>query len=349
MHHLAGALAHGRGEQQLAARRQLHALDRLGQRSLVGDRERPELLDLVAEELDAHGVVGRGREHVEDAAAHRELAAAARPCRPGRRRGRRGSTAMPGEVVARAAPATSSIGSSSARLSASGCSAARTEATMTSGCREPAAAQSCMRRRACMRRPDGLGRRAEPLVRQRLPRGELEDLGVVEVRRDGRPHRLALAARRGDDEERRRQARPRRGAASRPASSGASMPAGAEKSAFRRASASAPSIVEARESAVFKPCRITRRVYARPPTRGRAALRGRTASRATARRGGRHGVGGARYDGRRTRPTRKDTVIMPPPTVRPSETPAPRAGRGTSTTTTGRPAVGRTPRTTRPS
>ena len=49
------------------------------------------------------------------------------------------------------------------------------------------------------------------------------------------------------------------------------MPAGAEKSAFRRASASAPSIVEARESAVFKPCRITVRVYARPPTRRRRA------------------------------------------------------------------------------
>ena len=64
------------GEQQLATRRELHALDRLGQRPLVGDRERPELLDLVAEELDAHGVVGRGREHVEDAAAHRELATA---------------------------------------------------------------------------------------------------------------------------------------------------------------------------------------------------------------------------------------------------------------------------------
>ena len=54
----------------------LTALDGLGQRSLVGDRERAELFDLVAEELDPHRVVGGRREHVEDAAAHRELAAA---------------------------------------------------------------------------------------------------------------------------------------------------------------------------------------------------------------------------------------------------------------------------------
>lgn len=76
VHHLAGALPHRLGEQQLAARRKRHALDDVGQRALVCDRERAQFLDLVAEELDAHGVVGRGREHVEDAAAHRELAAA---------------------------------------------------------------------------------------------------------------------------------------------------------------------------------------------------------------------------------------------------------------------------------
>ena len=75
MHHLARPLTDGRGEQQLATRRERHPLDGLGQRPLVGDRERTDLFDLVAEELDANGVVGRGREHVEDAAAHRELTA----------------------------------------------------------------------------------------------------------------------------------------------------------------------------------------------------------------------------------------------------------------------------------
>ena len=135
MHHLAGALAHRGGQQQLAARRELHALDRLGQRPLVGDRERADLLDLVAEELDAHGVVGGRREDVEDAAAHGELAAAGDHVDPrvrevdeGRRRCRRGR----GPALRRRARSARG----SARSSASGCSAARTDATMTSGCRD---------------------------------------------------------------------------------------------------------------------------------------------------------------------------------------------------------------------
>ena len=75
--HLARPLPHRRGEQQLAARRQARPRSTaLGQRALVGDRERADLLDLVAEELDAHRVLGGRREDVEDAAAHRELAAA---------------------------------------------------------------------------------------------------------------------------------------------------------------------------------------------------------------------------------------------------------------------------------
>jgi hypothetical protein len=40
-----------------------------------GHREGSQLLDLVAEELDAHGVLGHGREDIQDAPAHRELAA----------------------------------------------------------------------------------------------------------------------------------------------------------------------------------------------------------------------------------------------------------------------------------
>ena len=56
---------------------------RLGQRALVGHGERAQLVDLVAEEVDAHRVVGDGREHVEDAAAHRELAAAGDHVDPG--------------------------------------------------------------------------------------------------------------------------------------------------------------------------------------------------------------------------------------------------------------------------
>ena len=46
-------------------------------KGVVGDREHPHLADLVAPELDAHGVFGRRREDVEDAASDCELSALA--------------------------------------------------------------------------------------------------------------------------------------------------------------------------------------------------------------------------------------------------------------------------------
>ena len=73
--HLLRALPHGGAEQQLPAGREFDGRDRLRKRALVGDRERADLLDLVAEELDAPRMLGNRREHVEDAAAHRKFAA----------------------------------------------------------------------------------------------------------------------------------------------------------------------------------------------------------------------------------------------------------------------------------
>ena len=72
--------AHGVGEEEFAHRRGGED-ERCGvgfgrDRPLVGHREFADLIDLVAEELDAQGMVGRGREDVDDAAAHGELAAA---------------------------------------------------------------------------------------------------------------------------------------------------------------------------------------------------------------------------------------------------------------------------------
>ena len=69
-----GALADGVGEQQLATAGRVERVDGVGG-ALVGDGERAQLADLVAPELDAHGVLGGRREHVDDPAAHRELAA----------------------------------------------------------------------------------------------------------------------------------------------------------------------------------------------------------------------------------------------------------------------------------
>jgi hypothetical protein len=69
-----GPLTDGVGEQQLATAGRFQHVDGVGG-ALVGDGERAQLAHLVAPELDAHGVLGGGREDVDDPAAHRELAA----------------------------------------------------------------------------------------------------------------------------------------------------------------------------------------------------------------------------------------------------------------------------------
>ena len=61
---------------RLARRLQVAALQ-LGQRALREHREARDALDLVAEQLDAHGLGARRREDVEDVAAHGQLAAVA--------------------------------------------------------------------------------------------------------------------------------------------------------------------------------------------------------------------------------------------------------------------------------
>ena len=61
------------GEQELAARRRPEPLH-LVHRALVGDREAADLVDLVAEELHAQGVLLGRREDVDDATADGELA-----------------------------------------------------------------------------------------------------------------------------------------------------------------------------------------------------------------------------------------------------------------------------------
>ncbi len=70
-----GPRPHVGGEEEFAARQERHALHDAGERALVGDGERTDGVDLVAEELHTQRVVGRRREDVEDAAADGELAA----------------------------------------------------------------------------------------------------------------------------------------------------------------------------------------------------------------------------------------------------------------------------------
>ena len=78
-----GPLLDRRGEQQFAARRRPEPVLGRADAALVGDLEVADLLDRVAEELDPQRVFLGGREHVDDAAADGDLAAAADQVDPG--------------------------------------------------------------------------------------------------------------------------------------------------------------------------------------------------------------------------------------------------------------------------
>ena len=190
---LGRAGAHFVGRQQLAYREQ----PRVGEvavRTLVGDRELRQPVDLVAPEVDAHRMVGGRRVDVDDRTAHRELAArldlvlaavahrdepldevVAVDLRAGRRRR---SARRP----RRAGP--------------SRCTSARIGATTTCGQVLATRAQPPHHPQAPAHR---LGRGRHPFERQRLPRREQLDRVVAEVLRAGRrrpaPPRRASAPR----------------------------------------------------------------------------------------------------------------------------------------------------------
>ncbi|GAA2807555.1 hypothetical protein GCM10020219_094240 [Nonomuraea dietziae] len=76
-------LPHVGGQQQLAARRREQAVVGHLERALVGHLEPADLLDRVAPELQAQRVLLRRGEHVEQAAAHGDLAALLHHVDPG--------------------------------------------------------------------------------------------------------------------------------------------------------------------------------------------------------------------------------------------------------------------------
>ena len=154
--------------------------DRLGQRALVGDREGADLLDLVAEEVDAVRVVGDRREDVEDAAAHRELAAPrdhvdARVGEVDELRRRGAPRSYPRPPVGRSIGAMSVevVGERLQRGAHRGDDEER-------ACSRSPCAQSRQPAQRVEALADDLGARAEALVRQGLPGRELDDLGVRE-------------------------------------------------------------------------------------------------------------------------------------------------------------------------
>ena len=171
-----GPLPYLVGQQQLAAGRRPQAVLGDLQGALVGDLEVADLLDVVAPELDPQRVLLGRREDVEDAAAHRELAALLDQFDPGvrgggqrRRRPRPRSALCPVPQghrlqVAEALDLRLEHGADGrdddARPGpAAGSSVARVGEPAQHG--EAAA--------------DGVGARGEPLVRQRLPGRVLDD------------------------------------------------------------------------------------------------------------------------------------------------------------------------------
>ena len=234
--HLAGALPDRVGEQQLAARRQVGLGQLARQRALVGDRERAQLLELVAEELGAHRMLGIRREDVEDAAAHRELAAAGDHVDPRvgefdegeRERGELVAAAADGRgrsARARRGPARAAGGrrarSRRRSVGAFAIPGRHGRAGCAVGCRRS-------RRSGSVARAAGSPRRGRAARR------------VRQVSAEGIRHGVGLTAGRRDREQRLRR-HPR--ASSRLASSGTRKPSTSEKSASRRASRTACSTV----------------------------------------------------------------------------------------------------------
>ena len=178
-------------------------------RALVGDRERREPVDLVAPEVDAHGMVVGRRVHVDDRAAHRDLAArldlVLAPVAHRRRAGRRARRGRRGR------PARTTIGSTSSTCGPSRCTSARTGATTTVGQVLAAGAQPPHHAQAPAHR---LERRRHPLERQRLPRREELDRRRRRGTAPGRREALGLGAGRHREHERpagrRRRRAPRR-------------------------------------------------------------------------------------------------------------------------------------------
>ncbi len=195
-----GTCAHGIREEQLAARWRPQALLRHLERALVGDLEPADLLDGVAPELQAQRVLLGGREDVEDAAAHRELPAALDEVGAGVGRARealddlleRGLVAgAQGDGAQLAQPLGDRLEHGPHRGDDDG----RRTVPVVGGLR---VGQAPEHRQALA---DGVAARAESLVRERLPRGEVGDRPGAEAGLEGGLEVLRLASRRGDGED----------------------------------------------------------------------------------------------------------------------------------------------------
>ena len=188
------------GELQLAAGGGPDRALGLAVGALVGGVELPDRVDLVAEELDAHRV-GRGRrEHVDDAAAHREFAAVhdqidARVRVFDQTAGRLVERQLlAGREHERLHVAQATDHGLDERTDRHDEDADRAEHRI-----RPARVRQAAEHGHAVRH--GVGARAQPLMRQRLPRLELRDVvRIAAVPRAQRVHGVLGLAARGDDE-----------------------------------------------------------------------------------------------------------------------------------------------------
>ena len=162
------------GEQQLAARRRPQPRGRL-EGALVGDREGPDLLDLVAPELHPQRVLLGRREDVDDAAADGELAALLDQVDPGvRRAGQPAYDVVELDLVTDGELDRLEVGEPlDLRLEDR---ADRRDDHLDAGRwrrRSPGCAQPAQHGEPP---PDGVAARGQPLVRQRLPGRVVGDL-----------------------------------------------------------------------------------------------------------------------------------------------------------------------------
>ena len=199
--HLARPLPDVVAEQEFARGGELDRAEVVLCRALVGDGERLDRLDLVAEEVDACRVVGRRREDVEDATAHRELTTAGDEV-----------DARVGEVHQlgrdRRQVVAPRVGPQHHRRQ--GRQVARDRLQRGADTRDDDGLATLGRVRRLPRRElperrdaraDGLGARAEALVGQGLPRRELEHVGVGDVAAERFADRLGFTPGRRDDED----------------------------------------------------------------------------------------------------------------------------------------------------
>ncbi len=198
----AGALAHRGGQQDLPAGRGVEPVRDGIERALVGDGEVPHVVDLVPEEIHAHGMRLSGREDVQDPAADRELASLLDHVHA-----HVGGVdellleVLEGVLLPHQRPDGTELAEAGRDRLEQGAHGHQQHVHRVLGLRMGDAAQGLQALR------DGVGARGEPLVGQGLPGGQLRDVRGADEGAQRRAEVLGGAGGGGDHDQRRLGAR----------------------------------------------------------------------------------------------------------------------------------------------